>query len=248
MIKIFIVILVILFGSIVYEAELINKFITGVPSREFAENLNESMDFNNWVRPDGPTRVGIQVGHWKNEEVPEELENLKGNSGANGGGKSEWEVNYAIAMELKRILEEKGIVVDLLPATIPQSYLADVFVSIHADGSEDPSKSGFKAAASRRIIGDKPEKLLSEVERSYQEATGLQKDPNITRNMRGYYAFRWWRYEHSLHPMTPSIILETGFLSSPEDRTIIVDQPQIPAQAIANGITEYLRSENLFKS
>ncbi len=246
--KLFITVLIILLGSIIHEMGLLSKFSTDDPIREVAEDLDDSMDFNNWIRPDGPVRVGIQVGHWKNEEVPEELENLRGNSGASAGGKFEWEVNHAIAAELEKILEEKGIVVDLLPATIPPRYYADAFVAIHADGNEDTSKSGFKAAASRRLIGDKHEKLLTEIEQSYQEVTGLEKDPNITRNMRGYYAFRWWRYEHALHPMTPSVILETGFLTSPEDRELIVDQPTIPAQAIANGITEYLRSENLLKS
>lgn len=245
--KLLLILLLIFSGFMLHESGFLNNFQRSQPVREVSENVEESLDLSNWVRPDGPTRVGIQVGHWKNEEVPEELENLKGNSGASGGGRTEWEVNYAIAVELKGMLEAKGVVVDLLPATIPPQYYADAFVSIHADGNEDTSKSGFKAASPRRIMASKTGKLLEEVEQSYQEVTGLPKDTNISRNMTGYYAFRWWRYQHAIHPMTPAIILETGFLTSPEDRELIVDQPEVPAEAIAQGITDYLISENLIE-
>jgi hypothetical protein len=246
--KLFITVLIVCIGLLLNDSGIINKFRTDEPVENSGDNISDIWDFSNWTRPDGPTRVGIQVGHWKNAEVPEELENIRNNTGATGGGFAEWEANYAIALEVERILEKDGVVVDLLPATVPPKYYADAFIAIHADGSADPSKSGFKATAPRRIIGDKAEKLLTSVEESYEQKTRLPKDSNITRNMKGYYVFRWWRYEHSLHPMTPAIILETGFLTSPEDRTVIVDQPVIPAQAIAQGITEYLKSEKLIKS
>jgi hypothetical protein len=63
--------------------------------------------------------------------------------------------------------------------------------------------------------------------------------------MRGYYAFGWWRYEHAVHPITTSLILETGFLSSPSDRTIIVDSPSMYGAGLANGIVTYLENEKL---
>ena len=53
---------------------------------------------------------------------------MRGNTGATGGGKSEWEVNYEIAMLNKAIIEAHGIAVYILPATVPQEYWADVFV------------------------------------------------------------------------------------------------------------------------
>jgi len=208
-------------------------------------DINDYSTFVNWKRPDGPARVGLQVGHWKTEEAPDEMERLRENSGASGGGKVEWEVNMGIAQETARILNEEGIIVDILPTTIPTDYFADVFISIHADGSEDYSKSGFKAAASWQDMSGKAPKLLSEIEKSYQNSTLLSKDPNVTRNMRGYYAFRWWRFEHTIHPMTTAIILETGFLTSSLDREIIVNQPELSAQGIANGVIEYLTSEEL---
>ncbi|KKR30774.1 hypothetical protein A2715_02060 [Candidatus Woesebacteria bacterium RIFCSPHIGHO2_01_FULL_39_32] len=198
-----------------------------------------------WKRPDGPPKVGLQVGHWKNSELPEELERLRGNSGSSGGGKAEWEVNLAIAKSTAEILKGKRIIVEVLPATIPPQFWADVFVAIHADGSTDSTKSGFKAANPRRDYTGRAPKLLELIEGEYELSTGFQKDPNVTRNMRGYYAFAWWRYQHAVHPMTASVILETGFLTSSLDRRIIVNRPEISAEGIANGIVRYLESENL---
>lgn len=222
--------------------------VSGAPPYE-AEDLEPPDDplawIRDWKRPEGPPKVGLQVGHWKNEELPEELERLRGNTGASGGGKSEWEVNLAIAQSTKALLEEKGVIVEILPATIPVDYWADVFVSIHADGSTDFSKSGFKAATPRRDYTRKASKLLELIEEEYEGATNLLKDPNVTRNMRGYYAFAWWRYDHAVHPMTASLILETGFLTSPSDRKIIVWKPEVSAAGLSAGIIKYLESENL---
>ena len=199
----------------------------------------------NWKRPDIPTTVGLQVGHWKTEEAPEEQVRLRDNTGASGGGKSEWEVNMAIVREMQKILEDRRVEVDIHPTTIPPGYFADAFISIHADGNTDPNKSGYKLATSWRDVSGKSNNLLELIDKSYGEITGLEVDPNVTRNMRGYYAFRWWRYEHSIHPMTPAIILETGFLSSPSDRQIIVNQPELVAEAATKGLIEFLSSEEL---
>lgn len=207
--------------------------------------FDEYSYLKDWKRPDGPARVGLQVGHWKNEEIPDELHRLRGNTGAVGGGKSEWEVNLEIAEQTKTILEKSGVAVDIIPATIPVDYLADIFVAIHADGSEDPTKTGFKAATPRRDLSGKAGKLLQYIEDSYEKSTGLKIDPNVTRNMRGYYAFSYWRYDHAVHPMTTALILETGFLTSPGDRRIIADQPELSAQGLSDGIIKFLNDEGL---
>jgi N-acetylmuramoyl-L-alanine amidase len=213
------------------------------------EVMPESFDpyayLKNWKRPDGPPRVGLQVGHWKNEELPQELERLVGSTGSKGGGKAEWEVNLAIAQATEQLLKEKGIQVDILPATVPEAYWADVFVAIHADGNEDSRISGFKLAAPRRDFTGKAEKLVTKIESSYEDATGLATDTNVSRNMRGYYAFAFWRYKHAVHPMTVSTILETGFLTNSGDRTIIVSRPQLSAKGLATGISDFLQSEGL---
>lgn len=222
---------------------------TGAPPYAVADDPpgdSSSYDFlDDWKRPEGPVKVALQAGHWKSNEAPEEQKRLRGNTGATGGGKSEWEVNMRIAEETAKLLKEKGINVEILPTTIPPQYFADVFVSIHADGNLDTDKSGYKAAVPRRDMTGNADDLLKFIEEEYEKSTGLIKDPNVTRNMRGYYAFGWWRYDHAVHPMTTSIILETGFLTSPSDRRIIVDKPEVSAKGLSEGIIKYLISQKI---
>jgi hypothetical protein len=198
-----------------------------------------------WVRPEGPPKVGLQVGHWRVAEVPEELENLKYNTGAYGGGKAEWEVGFVIAEKTKALLEPYGIEVEILPTTVPPGYWADAFVSIHSDGNPNSAVSGYKLASPRRDRSGRAARLAEIIERTYGDATDLPLDPNVTRNMRGYYAFNWRRYEHAIHRMTPGAILETGFLTSPRDRKILIGAPEISAKGLADGIVEFLREDGL---
>ncbi|HUW22191.1 MAG TPA: N-acetylmuramoyl-L-alanine amidase [Candidatus Bathyarchaeia archaeon] len=195
-----------------------------------------------WVRPEGPLRVGLQAGHWKNSELPDELVKLRKTSGGTSNGNTaEWEVNLAICKEIKKILEKEDIVVDILPATVPTSYWADAFVSIHADGSTSPKTSGFKVAAPRRDLTGKANGLIALIKQEYAKITGFDEDPNITMNMSGYYAFSWRRFEHAIHPMTPAAILETGFLTNPTEARMLIKNPQIPAQAIAQALINFLK-------
>ncbi len=220
---------------------------TGAPpydadSGNSLEGLYDISDIVNWKRPEGPTRVGIQVGHWKSNELPEELERLRGNTGASGYGMSEWEVNFAIAKRIAEILEEEKIVVDILPATIPPDYWADVFIAIHADGNENRTKSGFKIAGPRRDYTGKNNQIIELLKKVYEDSTELSWDEEgISRNMKGYYAFSWRRFEHSIHPMTPAIIFETGFLTNQTDAQLIAGDPDIPAGAIAKGLIMFLK-------
>lgn len=196
--------------------------------------------YANWVRPDGPLRVGLQAGHWLAEQAPEEQINLRKNTGAIGGGTSEVAVNRAIVLAIQPLLEAEGVIVDLLPTTIPPEYWADAFITIHADGNENPTINGYKIAAPRRDRSGQARTLVSTLDKYYATATGLALDPNITSNMRGYYAFNWRRYDHSIHPMTPAAIVETGFITSAKDRAVIVYDQDTVARAIADGILEFL--------
>jgi len=198
-------------------------------------------DLTKWTRPKGPLRVGLQVGHWKSAELPDELARLRNNTGAASKLVAEWELNLSIAQETKALLEIQGIIVDLIPATIPPGYIADAFVSIHADGSTDPETTGFKVASPRRDLTNRAHQLASSIEKEYSAGTNLTIDPNITRNMTGYYAFSWRRYEHSIHPMTPAAILETGFLTNSKEARFLINNPDIPAQALANALIIFLK-------
>ncbi|MBP7134151.1 N-acetylmuramoyl-L-alanine amidase [Patescibacteria group bacterium] len=194
-----------------------------------------------WVRPPGPLRVGLQAGHWKNGELPDELSNLRERGGGTrGGGKYEWETNLEIAQTAKTLIEKEQIIVDILPATIPPDYWADIFISIHADGSTDTSVSGFKVAAPWRDRTGRGAAFAALLEATYASTTNLRIDPNVTANMRGYYAFNWRKYEHSIHPMTTAVILETGFLTNPSDQRLLIRNQGVAAKAIAEAVFAYL--------
>lgn len=184
--------------------------------------------------PEGPARrVGLQVGHWRNWEAGYPL---SANSGASGGGKTEAEVNLAIAQETAKLLRQMGYAVDILPTVIPKGYTADAVVAIHADGSSNPSRRGFftdrpatsQAAAAEAVLA----RLIDE---EYAAATGLTYVYRGTVNSRYYYGYS------RVAPKTPMVLIETGFLSSPADREVIVGRPDLCARGIANGIDRFLR-------
>lgn len=203
------------------------------------------VELERWTRPPGPPRVAIQAGHWKNNEVPDELQGLKDNGGATGGNVTERAVVLTIAERMVAMLTEQGVVAELLPTTIPPGYVADAFVSIHADGSLDTSVSGYKVAAPRRDYSGASTDLANRIGSAYGAATGLRKDENITSRMRGYYAFNWRRYEHAIHPMTPAAIVETGFVTNASDRRLLSGQPDHVAAAVVSGIMDFLTERNL---
>ncbi|HEU5014697.1 MAG TPA: N-acetylmuramoyl-L-alanine amidase [Roseiflexaceae bacterium] len=191
-----------------------------------------------------PPRIGIQVGHWKSNELPDELAKFRTSTGAHAAGYAEADVNYQIAVRAVALLQQQGFTVDLLPATVPPSYQADAFVAIHADGASSIASRGFKVATPWRT--SRASQLLSDVMvAEYDAVTHLSRDYAITMNMRGYYAFNNRRRVHAVAPTTPAIIIETGFLTNPSDRAMLTKQPDLVAKGIANGVMRYLNKRDL---
>ena len=191
-----------------------------------------------WAPPEGPTLIALQAGHWRADEAPAELSGPKDN-GAGIPGKAEWEVNLDIAERAAALLEDMGYLVDVLPAVVPPSYRAHLFISIHADGSGDPRASGFRVAAPRNDQTGRASDAARLLENAYAEATGIKRLPTVTRRMQNYYAFNFRRYVHALHPMTIGVILETGFLTSAADRGVIVEDPDRAARGIAAAVAAF---------
>lgn len=191
-----------------------------------------------WQPPDGPVRIGLQVGHWRADEAPRELSRLRGN-GANWNGIAEWEVNLEIVRHTSAMLEDLGYVVDILPAVVPPGYRAHLFIAVHADGSNDPGAKGYRVAAPSRDATGRARAFVDLLKRTYGPATGIRRLPDSTRRMRNYYAFNFRRYEHALHPMTIAAIIETGFLTNADDRELIIGQPERVARGIVDAITEF---------
>src|SRR5207248_913518 len=125
--------------------------------------------------PQGPRRVGIQVGHWKTEESPPELAKLIPQTGAIWEGLNEVDVNLNIADRVAALLRRQGIAVDLLPSTVPSGYVADAFLGLHADSDGIGELSGFKLAHGPDR-GPFEDRLVTDVQDAYAKGTGLSYD------------------------------------------------------------------------
>ena len=190
--------------------------------------------------PTGPRRVAIQAGHWKSDEAPDELRRLIPQTGAEWEGVTEVEINLDIAQRVGVILNSKGIAVDILPTTIPVGYVADAFVALHGDSDGVGEVSGFKMAHGARR-GPYEDALLNDIKGAYGAATGLDYDgTRISRNMTGYFAFNWSRFQHAVAAHTPAVILEMGFVSNDNDRALMLDRADLVAVAIATGVMKFL--------
>jgi hypothetical protein len=196
-------------------------------------------------RPAGtPPRVGLQVGHLRSNELPDELARLRTSTGARWGNVTEADLNLDIVNRIKPLLEAQGVIVDVIPATVPVRYDADAFLAIHADGSASAAARGWKLATPWRT-SEASRALMNAVAAAYGPATGLPEDVGgVTVNMKGYYAFNYRRHEHAIARTTPAIIVEMGFMSSAADRGVLFGQPDRVARGIADGVMAYLRARD----
>lgn len=193
------------------------------------------------LKKDGnPIKIALQVGHWKTNESPNELADLRESNGAKSGSIREWEVNFIVAQKTAHLLRNAGYQVDILPVTISPEYKADIFIALHADQSRNSTLSGFKAAGAANDKTGKAASLARILDWEYTQTTGMRQDNNITVNMTDYYAFNRQRFKHSISDKTIGVIVENGFLTNPLDQHILLNYPEIPAQGLANGIITFV--------
>lgn len=188
-------------------------------------------------------RVGVQVGHYKNNELPDELWRLEGSTGTSGGGRTEVDLNFDVANRVAKLLRAQGVVVDILPATVPSGYQADAFIAIHADGSSSSGPRGFKIStrwSSKVAVQDGM--LVDAITDAYRAATGMPEDSNVTRNMRGYYAYSPRRPNWRTSNFAPGAIVEMGFMTNAADRAVMFNKTDVVAQGITTGILNFLKS------
>ena len=144
------------------------------------------------------------------------------------------------------MLQFEGIEVDVLPATIPPNYQADLLISLHADSSPDDYRRGYKSSHFR-YPRNKWEPVLKEhIDNAYFYFSGLPDDDlNVSGSMLEYYAFNRAAYEHTVSRSTPAVIVEMGYISNEEDLAFLRD-PVNPAYALKRGILTYLAERGRF--
>lgn len=226
--------LLVLAGGVNYLPSSAQLPIQSIQSVQVSEGTTSSCNLENL-----PTRVGLQVGHWQNRELPEELARIRENDGAVVGDLMEWEAMYPIAEQAKILLEQQDVAVDLLPATVPIDYCAHAFVSVHADAGSS-ERTGYKAAGSAWDTSGSSDRLAESLELAYATATGLPYESTVTINMTRYYAFNSDRFNHAIHPQTPAALLETGFLTNEGDRQFLMNNTEKAAHGLAGGILAFL--------
>jgi N-acetylmuramoyl-L-alanine amidase len=181
-----------------------------------------------------PLRIGIVAGHWGHDT-----------GAVCDDGLQEVDVNLAIAVKLVQILKSLGYEVDLLEEfdLRLRGYSASVLISIHADSCQpfpnaDPPMSGYKiASVEDSWVPDEEQRLLTCLADRYAELTGMFYHANtVTYDMTRYHTF------YEVDGYTPSVIFETGFMYA--DRHVVAEQPDLVAQAIAEGILCYLASDD----
>jgi N-acetylmuramoyl-L-alanine amidase len=213
----------------------------GTPrSQDFFRSFRTPLAPAALYNPPGQRRVGLQAGHWMNEDVPPELGRLQG--GAVGGGKQEWQVNLDIAQRTAALLEAAGVQVDVLPATVPPRYTANAFIALHADGDPAGQAHGFKVARPGfSSLPDVDDRLVDTLNQVYASDTALPRDDaHISLRMLYYYAFNSRRYCHAVAPGVPQAIVEMGYLTSPVDRGFLINDPDKLAYGLADGIQTFL--------
>ncbi len=232
--------------------------VTDTPEvvQEPEENIqnNEAIEARGVIVLD-PGHSGIRKG----ESVPigpgsSEMKDgdAVGTSGV-ASGLHEYELNLAIAQQLKAELEARGYAVILTHednetaincderAEVANAADADCFIRIHADGAADGSAAGASAIC---ITEQNPwtadtyhaSRQLSDcILSKYCEETGIAnrgiiEEDNMTGN-------NWSR--------VPTTLLEMGFMTNPDEDLKMADPgfQQIMVLAIADGIEEYFRRE-----
>ena len=107
------------------------------------------------------------------------------------------------------------------------SWGADYFISLHTNASEIAAATGVEAFAFSR---NSPAFALGEdILASLSASTGLKNRGMQVRN--GLYVVR--------KTNMPSVLVELGFITNPNDARLMSQQPELFAQGLYNGIINY---------
>ncbi|ABY92080.1 MULTISPECIES: N-acetylmuramoyl-L-alanine amidase family protein [Thermoanaerobacter] len=154
----------------------------------------------------------------------------------------EKDLNLDIALKLREILLDKNIsvimtrdkdeTVDLQQrCDIANKNKVDYFISIHCNSFKDPTANGTETYAyPGSIVG---QNLAQYVQ---NEIVEMLKTANRGVKYATFYVLK--------HTVMPAILVETAFMSNPQNLDLLLHRPDIFAQAISNGIIKFLESIN----
>jgi len=167
------------------------------------------------------------------------------NAGAEGNGFREQDLVYRIGVLTAQRLREAGYDVRLsrptsdtqlgtsnassLRARVDEAnrWGADLFISLHANASTDPSATGMEGLVFRR--GGVAESLAEDILRNTSEITGIPDRGVVARP--GLYVLR--------RTGMPATLIELGFITNPEDAELMAYSPQLFAEGIARGVEDF---------
>lgn len=168
------------------------------------------------------------------------------NAGAEGNGKREQDITYAVGQELASLLRRSGNYEVRLSRPTRETLLgtsnttslrarvdgaeafgADYFISIHTNASDNAAATGTEAYAYGR--NSQAFRLAEDVVENISEVTGLKN--------------RGAKVRPSLYVLKktsmPAILVELGFITNPRDAALMSNNPELFAEGIYNGIVEF---------
>ena len=181
-------------------------------------------------------KVYIDQGH--NPQSP--------NAGAEGNGYKEQDLTFAVGRELydlltanpdyearlsrptaETILGESNAESLRLRVEDANRWGADVFLSLHANASVDPSVSGSEALVYSTNSAAYP--LAEDILRNLAIQTGLRNRGIFVRP--GLYVLR--------KSTMPAVLVEMGFISNASDARLMAERPDLFARGIYDGLLAY---------
>ena len=107
----------------------------------------------------------------------------------------------------------KGEMAHTFPTDVKFSLEKGV-LQVNREGDSPQERMIHGTARAIIIIGgltdraDASRLLRDSISRTYAQASGLPEDRyGVSFNMRGYYGFSWYRFDHAVAPTTPAVII-----------------------------------------